>query len=254
MGHYLSPFKANGEQCWIHHDLGDLRLWTHYVWIFIFEFGNILVYALIYAVLLHRIRSSHYTAAAAKRVKAVSNLMVVYPVVYVICTLPLASVRMATMRGEKPSLSRLCLAGALITSNGWLDVLLYTVTRRIMVFSDEPPEDDNGIDTFTAFWTGPDRRFGGACTVVATPTGSKRGRGLVSLRSYDDMEDALCAAGSRDIKLVTTTQVVSEPAKAADRREMAELARKMRPRTPVTRRGSEDSAGLKELDFVLLNG
>jgi hypothetical protein len=124
------------------------------------EFGNVLIYAIIYAILLHRIRTGYYTAEESKRVRAISNLMVVYPAVYVICTLPLASARMAAMTGEPPSLARLCLAGAMITSNGWLDVLLYTCTRRIMIFSDEPPADSNGFETFTApFWQDKATRF-----------------------------------------------------------------------------------------------
>jgi hypothetical protein len=221
------------------------------LWIFIFEFGNVFVYALIYTILLHRIRSGYYTAAEAKRVKAISNLMVAYPVVYVICTLPLASARMAAMGGHPPSLARLCLAGAMITSNGWLDVLLYTLTRRIMVFSDEPPPDDNGIDTFATFWTESQTRFGSACTIEANHAdrNSKRGRGLVSLASRNESGDELCILGSRDIKLVTTTQVFSEPAQPADLNEMEELAKKMRPRTPVGR-WSEDSGGLKDMELA----
>jgi hypothetical protein len=177
--------------------------------------------------------------------------MVAYPIVYVICTLPLASARMAAMGGHSPSLARLCLAGAMITSNGWLDVLLYTLTRRIMVFSDEPPPDDNGIDTFAAFWTEKERRFGGACTIEANhpDRNSKRSRGLVSHTSRNESGENLCATGSRDIKLVTTTQVLSEPAQPEDFEELEEIARKMRPRTPPTR-WSEDSAGMKDMELA----
>jgi hypothetical protein len=177
--------------------------------------------------------------------------MVAYPVVYVICTLPLASARMASMGGQTPSFARLCLAAAMITSNGWLDVLLYTLTRRIMVFSDEPPPDDNGIDTFAAFWTEKQKRFGGACTIEANHTdrNSKRSRGLVALTSRDESSDNLFGVGSRDIKLVTTTQVYSEPAQPADFEELQDIARKMRPQTPPTR-WSEDSAVIKEMELA----
>lgn len=249
--HSKDIYVRSGIWCWIHHDLQDLRLWTHYVWIFIFEFGNVLIYALIYAILLSRLRSGYYNVEQSNRVKAVSNLMVAYPVVYVICTLPLASARMAAMGGHPPSLERLCLAGAMITSNGWLDVLLYTLTRRIMVFSDEPPADDNGIDTFAAFWAERGQRFGGACTIEANhgDRASKRSRGIISLASRNESADMLCDVGNRDIKLVTTTHVYSEPAQPADIEEMEDLAKKMRPRTP-TGRWSEDSAGLKDLELA----
>jgi len=33
--HGKGVYVQSGAWCWIHHDLEDLRLWTHYVWIFI---------------------------------------------------------------------------------------------------------------------------------------------------------------------------------------------------------------------------
>lgn len=33
--HSTNLYVRSGVWCWIHHDLKDLRLWTHYVWIFI---------------------------------------------------------------------------------------------------------------------------------------------------------------------------------------------------------------------------
>ncbi|KAF2192590.1 hypothetical protein K469DRAFT_553402 [Zopfia rhizophila CBS 207.26] len=257
--HPRDLYVRAGTWCWIHHDFEDLRLWTHYFWIFLFEFGNVIIYAIIYFLLIQRIRSGYYTAMEANRAKAISNLMVVYPIVYVICTLPLASARMSSMSNHPPSLARLCLAGAMITSNGWLDVLLYTLTRRIMIFSDEPPADDNGIDTFSAFWSESGKRFGAATTIEATPSDRPKhnhkpsrvraGRGLVTLSSRDESSDDLCGCGSNDIKLVTTTQIISEPAQPADYEELEAEARKKRPRTPVGR-WSEDSGKEFHLEHI----
>lgn len=249
-------YVRSGVWCWIRHDLNDLRLWTHYVWIFIFEFGNVLVYAVIYTMLIHRIRNGYYTVEEAKRVKSIANLMVVYPLVYVVCTIPLASARMASMSGHPPSLARLCLSGAMITSNGWLDVLLYTCTRRIMIFSDAPPSDENGIDTFSTFWVEKSRRFGGECTVEAVaPHRNRRGRSRVTLPSGTDSSDDLCGT-SKDIKLVTTTQVTSEPALPEDYEEMEAEARRARPRSPMGRWSEETSESrnlsLKELGIAHL--
>ncbi|KAH3912283.1 hypothetical protein HBI56_005530 [Parastagonospora nodorum] len=234
--HGQDIYVRSGVWCWIHHELNDLRLWTHYIWIFVFEFGTVIIYLTIYTILLHRLHNHYYTPAAAKRVKSISNLMVVYPLVYVVCTIPLASSRMAAMSGSPPSLVRLCLSGAMITSNGWLDVLLYTLTRRIMIFSDEPPPDDNGFDTFSTFWATQPRRFGGECTISADG---------VTLPSCNESSDDLC--NTKDIKLVTTTEVKSEPAGPED---FAELERRQRPRTPIGR-WSEDSGqlSLKLEDF-----
>ncbi|KAF1933915.1 uncharacterized protein M421DRAFT_414967 [Didymella exigua CBS 183.55] len=243
--HGENLYVRSGVWCWIHHDLKDLRLWTHYIWIFIFEFGNVLIYAITYGVLLHRIHTGYYTPEESKRVRAISNLMVVYPIVYVICTLPLASARMAAMTGEPPSLARLCLSGAMITSNGWLDVLLYTCTRRIMLFSDEPPSDDNGFETFSPFWQVKSTRFGGETTIEAL--NSKRSRRNASRSvpaSGRGSLDDLFPVGNKDIKLVMTTHVTSEPANNEDFEEMEAGARKIRPRSPHSQ-WSEDTQSMK---------
>lgn len=242
--HGNGVYVRSGVWCWITHEHEDLRLWTHYFWIFVAEFGNIIVYALMYAILIYRIRLGYWKPEESKRIRSIANLMVVYPLVYVICTIPLASARMAAMSGNPPSLARLCLSGAIITSNGWLDVLLYTCTRRILIFNDEPPSDDNGIDTFAVFWVEKPTRFGGECTVEAmAPVKSRRGRsrGKITLSSRSDSSDDLVSAGTSDIKLITTTQVTSELAQPEDYEEMEAGARKQRPRTPNTRWSSESS-------------
>lgn len=61
--------------------------------------------------------------------------MIIFPVVYVCCTLPLAAGRMAAMTGMVIPYWWYCVAGAAITSNGWLDVMLYVMTRRVLVRS-----------------------------------------------------------------------------------------------------------------------
>jgi hypothetical protein len=253
-------YVRSGIWCWIHHDLPALRLWTHYIWIFIFEFGNVIVYAIIYTIVLQRIRSGYYSDAAAKRARSVSNLMVVYPIVYVVCTLPLASARMAAMSNAPPSNKRLCLAGAMITSNGWLDVLLYTLTRRIMIFSDEPPPENNGIDTFSAFWSS-EKRFGGVCTVEAMPRPRAtrqvsnhslfRGKAPVVLHTESTSEEAIHVVGSKEIMTVRETHIVSEPAQPEDYLALEEEARRMRPPTP-TGRWSEEMANMKDMELAYI--
>lgn len=214
------------------------------------EFGNVLIYAIIYTILLHRIRTGYYTPEESKRVKAISNLMVVYPAVYVICTLPLASARMAAMTGEPASLARLCLSGAMITSNGWLDVLLYTCTRRIMIFSDEPPSDANGFDTFAPFWQDKSTRFGGETTIEALHSKhNRRNASRSAIPSGRGSLDDLFPAGSKDIKLVMTTHVVSEPANNEDVEEIEAGARRARPRSPLSQ-WSEDTKSMKNISPI----
>jgi hypothetical protein len=62
-----------------------------------------------------------------------NKFMVMYPAVYVILTLPIAVGRMVAMSGRKLPEAFLCVAGTLLTSCGWIDALLYTLTRRVLV-------------------------------------------------------------------------------------------------------------------------
>ena len=59
--------------------------------------------------------------------------MLVYPIAYTCLTLPLAAVRMAAQSGKRLSTNSLLFGGACIASCGWVDVLLYVVTRRTIL-------------------------------------------------------------------------------------------------------------------------
>lgn len=100
----------------------------------------------------------------------------VYPIIYVVCTLPLALGRVGTLAGADIPLWYFCAAGALITSNGWLDVLLWGTTRHTVVFG---PIDDAGalgLDTFSFMRTPPNREFGNIVWVQGAGTTSEAGR------------------------------------------------------------------------------
>jgi hypothetical protein len=72
-----------------------------------------------------------------KRLRRVVSYMVIYPVAYVVLSLPLAAGRMASARGEQPSMAYFCLAGAMMTSSGMVDVVVYTLTRRNLITASE---------------------------------------------------------------------------------------------------------------------
>jgi hypothetical protein len=141
--------------CWVSPKHSYVRLWQHYFWIYFFEFGTVLVYATMIIIVRVRVQSNFYTSTEqARRATEAAKLMLAYPLIYVVCTLPLATLRMISYRNPTAiiPLEWFCFAGAMITSNGWLDVLLYTLTRRIMIFGNEPPTD-NGIESFGTFWS-----------------------------------------------------------------------------------------------------
>ena len=106
-------------------------MWLHYLWIFIIEFGTIAIYGHVFIHLRGRIQSiiNNDTTKLTRATK----FMVMYPAVYVILTLPIAVGRMVAMTGTLMPDVFFCIAGSLLTSCGWIDALLYTLTRRILV-------------------------------------------------------------------------------------------------------------------------
>lgn len=84
-----------------------------------------------------------------------------YPLIYVMCTLPLALGRIATMAGAHVPMGYYCFAGTLIASNGSFDCLLFGTTRHAIVFGskDDVDIEDTGLETF-AFMRTPAHRYG----------------------------------------------------------------------------------------------
>ncbi|KAH6856396.1 putative G-protein coupled receptor protein [Chaetomium sp. MPI-CAGE-AT-0009] len=121
--------------CWINVRYEGLRLYIHYLWIFI---------------------ALAQPPAAAGHDKA----FLLYPLIYILCTAPLALGRIATMAGVDVPVWYFCTAGALITSNGWLDVLLWGVTRHRLLFGADVDAEESGLDTFAFMRTPHGRRWG----------------------------------------------------------------------------------------------
>ncbi|PNS19500.1 hypothetical protein CAC42_7344 [Sphaceloma murrayae] len=150
--HPSDIYVRAGAWCWVNGSYQHERLWLHYFWILIAEFGTVLLYGLLFYILQRRVRTNYYSApGSAERAKAAARSIIPYPIIYVVCTCPLAAMRISSMAGNTPSYLQLCVAGAMITSNGWLDVLLYSMTRRTLIFGTEPlKEDMRALDTF--YW------------------------------------------------------------------------------------------------------
>lgn len=114
-------------------------------------------------------------------------LMIVYPIVYVVCTAPLAIGRIAALAGNEISLAYFCMAGSMIACNGWLDVLLYTGTRSHIVFASDPPTEDIGLDTFA--FMGKGHKFGTTTTVEGGQRGGSRVGGGRRSQGGDSLEN-----------------------------------------------------------------
>ncbi|KAF2643325.1 hypothetical protein P280DRAFT_249801 [Massarina eburnea CBS 473.64] len=124
-------FTRAGGWCWVSVDFQSERLYLHYLWIFIIEVGTLLIYAHIFFHLRGRLRSI-INNDSSKLARA-TKFMVMYPAVYVVLTLPIAIGRMVSMGGVNMPDVFFCIAGSFLTSCGWIDALLYTLTRRVFV-------------------------------------------------------------------------------------------------------------------------
>jgi hypothetical protein len=149
-----------------------LRLWLHYLWIFGSLALTSCLYILIFFTLQYRNRSARHLPrshapvpsreAAGHSSKPGGNHpgFLIYPIIYVFCTAPLALGRVASMAGISVSVDYFCFAGSMIASNGWLDVLLFSWTRGSIIFGASPDSEDMGLDTFTFLRTPRGRRYG----------------------------------------------------------------------------------------------
>jgi len=108
------------------------------------------------------IRASDLPASSqppATGFRGLSPAFLIYPIIYVVCTSPLAIGRIVTMSGSELPFGYFCAAGALITSNGWLDVLIWGSTRRSVVFG-AIDQQEVGVETFSFMRTPANRRYG----------------------------------------------------------------------------------------------
>ncbi|KAF2773884.1 hypothetical protein EJ03DRAFT_71074 [Teratosphaeria nubilosa] len=139
--HGNTYFVRAGAWCWVSSAYEVDRLACHYIWLFIVQFGTILIYVMTFVSL--RRKTSHLFAghsvganlpnrSTIEAVNRVTMLMTLYPCVYVVLTLPLSAARMWSMshHGTAASDVTSCICGSLLTSCGWVDSLLYTLTRK----------------------------------------------------------------------------------------------------------------------------
>ena len=214
LGMHPTDFYARaGAWCWINTEYTNERLWLHYFWVIIAEFGTVIIYALVFLIIRRRVKESFYTdSKTAIRARSAAKMIVVYPIVYVVCTLPLVKARLTSMAYQPVSFTELTIAGSMITSNGWLDVLLYTLTRRGALFGSDPLDEDAGvIDTFHHR---PDQSYGTTTHIEAnriSRTNSNRKSSQQGFHSYTGSTEELFApAQMRGVKTETTVVVQSD--------------------------------------------
>ncbi|RYP29026.1 hypothetical protein DL767_006952 [Monosporascus sp. MG133] len=178
--------------CWLNIEYENYRLWFHYFWIFLSLALTTVLYSLIFYHLRPRSSSASQSSSGGQQqdgepssTRRSSNshpAFLIYPLIYVSCTAPLALGRIATMAGVNVSITYFCVAGALIASNGFLDVLLFSTTRHLVLFNAPADSDDTGLSTFAFMRTPRDRQYGnmvwvqGGARNTASEGGKPRGR------------------------------------------------------------------------------
>ncbi|KAL7790792.1 G protein-coupled glucose receptor regulating Gpa2 domain-containing protein [Trichoderma ceciliae] len=159
-------FVRAGAWCWINNEYGNYRLFTHYLWIFIALGVTSGLYIAIWYSLhqqARRRRAANPDGSADTGWQGDHNpAFLIYPVIYVTCTLPLATERVASMAGAEVPLGFFCFAGALISLNGFFDCLLFGTTRHSIIFASKYDLDaaDTGVKTIAFLQTPKARRYG----------------------------------------------------------------------------------------------
>ena len=136
--HGIKYYVRAGNWCWVSIAYERERLALHYIWLFMVQFSTVIIYLL---VLLHLrktmavIRPAAQQSDSYSKVDRAAKLMVVYPFAYIVLTLPLSAGRMWSMAHHGAGLpdSYAFVAGCLIGSSGWADVILYTMTRKHLI-------------------------------------------------------------------------------------------------------------------------
>ncbi|KAL6235082.1 hypothetical protein BDW75DRAFT_230588 [Aspergillus navahoensis] len=230
--------------CWLSPEHEHERLWGHYIWIFLAEFGTVVLYGVMFFYLRRRmmhaakLRPNHQDSL--KRLNRVVIYMVIYPFAYILLSLPLAAGRMSTARHAIPSRAYFAVAGSLMALSGLADATVYTLTRRQLLLDTELTQSD-----------GPSARYAYSGshtyqTQISTTTGGrqrKRGlfrKGMQTLNETvedgrDDSTEEIVKggrSGSGDVELMnytghgvyqeTTIEITHE---AADSQEFAQRER-----------------------------
>ncbi|KAJ5994554.1 hypothetical protein N7451_010278 [Penicillium sp. IBT 35674x] len=147
---------SEANWCWISPLHEDERLWGHYFWIFLSEFGTVVLYAVMFIYLRRRMGQAKMLRRGQQeslhRLNRVVVYMVIYPLVYLVMSLPLAAGRMASARGNSPSKTYFGVAGCLMALSGFMDVAVYTLTRRHLLIDTEHSTTDHNYDNTDSQW------------------------------------------------------------------------------------------------------
>lgn len=118
-------YSDAGIWCWISHEHQSGRLYLLYMFVFAAEGISLVVYS---GVAIHLFQFAR--RSKSKKLIRIARTLLAYPLSYTLGTLPLASARVKSMLGKKPSELHLIVACVIFSSVGIFNCLLFVVTRR----------------------------------------------------------------------------------------------------------------------------
>lgn len=145
-------YRRAGMWCWINERYMSERLALHYIWVLVTEFGTAVLYTVMFVILWRRVREMMWEGDDVhirRRAQSAAWSVVAYPIVYMVCTLPAVIARLSIMNGQKVGYVELSIVGFMLVTNGWLDVILYSTTRRSLITGQTLQDRSvHALDTF----------------------------------------------------------------------------------------------------------
>ncbi|KAM5441495.1 hypothetical protein MferCBS31731_003566 [Microsporum ferrugineum] len=171
-------YVNSGAWCWITATHEDLRLGTHYIWVFISQFGSVIIYIILFFFLRRKVAVSATLTQRSQdklsRLRRVVRLMLLYPTAYVFLSLPIAASRMATAAGTTPSFTYYIVSAMIMSASGLVHTVIYAVTRRSLILNSETTQHKGGDGTSSAHQEGNSQRDleNTACTTLVSSDGA----------------------------------------------------------------------------------
>lgn len=157
-GESLTANLASWAQCLISKGYWKIRIFTHYIFIFASIIVTVALYVSIYASLRRQTRMSEIFPDLEPHHQ---RAFLIYPLAFVLCTLPLTGGRIAVIAGKQLPIGYQSFAGAIASANGFIDCIIFGSTRHSIIFGsmEQITAKSTGLETFS-FMRTPAGRFG----------------------------------------------------------------------------------------------
>lgn len=155
------------------------------------------------------------TDNSAQRFNKVIGYMLLYPVAYLILSLPIAAGRMSLMSGRNPGETYFYASGCIIMCSGWVDSIIYFTTRRRLVEADittSGGERSTGADTARNLYANGTLN-GYDAGVVGGGRHARATRKSKGNESTDRIIESVEFADLNTVHQTTVIEVTSEPAR-----------------------------------------